>query len=83
MRARSKIMGSLEAVYREAYAKAEATGDRGRMEALDFGFQRDQIILEVAVDVRDSLRRLKEEAEPESGLLDKAMALRRFAKPGR
>lgn len=81
MRARSKIIGSLEGVYTEAFQKADRSGDRSRMEALDFGFQRDQVMLEVMLDVRDALASLGGEDEaPESSLLDKAMAIRRFTK---
>lgn len=84
MRARATIIGSLESVYREAYEKAERDGDRLRMDRLDFGFQRDQIMLEAMLDLRDGLAELRdaEEAAPESSLLDKAMAIRKFAKPG-
>ena len=81
MRARSRIIGSLEGVYQEAYGKADKSGDRSRMEALDFGFQRDQVILEVMLDVRDALSNLGgEDDKPESNLLDKAMAIRKFTR---
>ena len=83
MRARSRIIGTLETVYREAYQKAERAGDRARMEALDFGFQRDQVLLEAMLDVRDALSGLRgEEPKAESSLLDKAMAIRKFTKLG-
>ncbi len=83
MRARSRIIGSLEAVYREAYQKADRSGDSARMEALDFGFRRDQVMLEALLDVRDALANLpSEEPRAESSLLDKAMAIRKFTKLG-
>ncbi len=83
MRTKSRIIGTLEAVYREAYQKASRSGDRARMEALDFGFQRDQVMLEVMLDLRDALSVLPgKEAGTESSLLDKAMAIRRFTKLG-
>ena len=83
MRARSRIIGSLEGVYTEAYRKAEKSGDRSRMEELDFGFQRDQVMLEAILDVRDALSGLRgEEPRAESSLLDKAMAIRKFTKLG-
>ncbi len=83
MRARSRIIGSLESVYREAYQKADQAGDEARMRALDFGFQRDQVLLEAMLDVRDGLAGLRgEEPKAESSLLDKAMAIRRFTKLG-
>ena len=88
MRTRSKIIGSLESIYTEAYRKADESGDRSRMEALDFGFQRDQVMLEVMLDVRDALSGLGdalssldgEDEKPESSLLDKAMAIRKFTR---
>lgn len=81
MRARSRIIGSLETVYREAFEQAADTGDRARMDALDFGFQRDQIMLEVMLDLRDALAGLGEKDEPEeSSLLDKARAIRDFTR---
>lgn len=81
MRTRSKIIGSLEGVYTEAFRKADRSGDRSRMEALDFGFQRDQVMLEVMLDLRDALASMGgDDDKPESSLLDKAMAVRRFTK---
>ena len=81
MRAKSQIIGSLEKIYTEAYEKAAATDDRTRMDALDFGFQRDQVMLEVMLDLRDALSVLHEEAAPdEPSLLDRARAIRDFAK---
>ena len=81
MRAKSQIIGSLERVYTEAYENAAAADDRSRMNALDFGFQRDQIMLEVMLDLRDALSTLEEEAAPdEPSLFDRAKAIRDFAK---
>ncbi len=81
MRARSRIIGSLESVYMEAYQKAEKSGDQARMEALDFGFQRDQVMLEVMLDLRDALSNLDgEDDKPDSNLLEKAMAIRKFTR---
>ena len=83
MRARSRIIGTLETVYREAYERADRSGDRARKEALDFGFQRDQVMLEVMLDLRDALPVLRgEQPKAESSLLDKAMAIRKFTKLG-
>lgn len=83
MRGKSRIIGSLETIYREAYQQADRAGDRARMEALDFGFQRDQVMLEVMLDLRDALAVLRdEEPKGESSLLDKAMAIRKFTKLG-
>ncbi len=81
MRSRSQVVGSLEGVYREAYEKAESAGDAARMESLDFGFQRDQVVLEVLLDVRDALGGLPgSDSSDEPGLLDRAKAIRKFTK---
>ncbi len=83
MRTRSQIIGSLEGVYREAFEKAGEAGDRARMNALDFGFQRDQVTLEVLLDIRDLLSELRQaEAPEEAGLLEKARAIRKFTRLG-
>lgn len=83
MRSRSKVVASLESLYRERFEQAEASGDAGRMEALDFRFQRDQVFLEVMLDVRDGLRRLdSQDSEDEPSLLDRAKAIRKFTKLG-
>lgn len=83
MRTRSTVIGSLEGVYREAYEKAGAAGDEDRMDALDFGFQRDQVTLEVLLDIRDLLLELRRAGDPEEpSLLDKARAIREFTRLG-
>lgn len=84
MRPRSKVLASLEGVYREAFSEAEGAGDQKRMEALDFGFRRDQVMLEVMLDVRDGLaQEAKGEGEggrEESSLLDKVRTARKLTK---
>lgn len=54
-RPRSQIVGNLEELYREAYARARTAEDAGEMQRLDFGFRRDQLYLEAVLDVRDLL----------------------------
>ena len=54
-RPREQIIGNLEALYREAYDRAQLTGDPAEMARLDFGFRRDQLYLEAILDVRDGL----------------------------
>ena len=56
MRSRDRVLQSLENVYRAAFGTAEASGDAERMEALDMEYQRDQLQLEVLLDIRDLLR---------------------------
>ncbi len=77
MRSRTKVVGSLERVYREAFQKAAESEDQARMDRLDFGFQRDQVLLEVLLDVREGLAGLRRhEAPDEPSLLEKARAIR-------
>jgi len=46
----------LESIYREAYDRAKKTGDERRMADLDAAYQREQLLLEVLLDIRDGLR---------------------------
>jgi len=42
-------------VYREAYDRAKAAKDERRMADLDAAFQREQLLLEVLLDIRDGM----------------------------
>jgi len=54
-RPRQRILDNLEAIYREAYDRAKALGDEKRMVDLDAAYQREQLLLEVLLDIRDGL----------------------------
>jgi hypothetical protein len=54
-RPRDRILANLETVYREAYDRAKTAGDERRMFDLDAAFQREQLLLEVLLDIRDAL----------------------------
>lgn len=54
-RPRERILANLESIYREAYERAKAAGDKARMADLDAAYQREQLLLEVLLDIRDSL----------------------------
>ena len=56
LRPREHILGNLETLYREAFARAQASGDHAEQARLDFEFRRDQLYLESVLDVRDLLR---------------------------
>ena len=62
-RARDRILANLESVYREAYERANAAGDHVRMADLDAAYQREQLLLEVLLDIRDALAVPPAEAE--------------------
>ncbi len=55
MRSRDQILDNLDAAYREQYDLAKAENQPRRMEELDAGYQRDQLMLEVLLDLRDLL----------------------------
>lgn len=78
MRSRDRVLQSLENVYRSAFSTAEAAGDAERMDALDMEYQRDQLHLEVLLDIRDLLT--PEEADKTISLLEKAQSIRKLTK---
>ncbi|MFC1640172.1 hypothetical protein ACFL3B_05355 [Gemmatimonadota bacterium] len=79
MRSRDRIVANLESVYREAYERAKETDDKDRMMDLDASFQREQLILEVLLDVRDALAAFGEKPAAESAL-NKINTLRNIAR---
>jgi hypothetical protein len=83
MRDRQRILGNLEELYREAFARAEGKGDEESKARLDFEFQRDQLYLEVGLDLRELLAALdsgKDEEGKTTSLLEKAQAIRRLTR---
>ena len=54
-RPRERILANLESLYREAYDRAKTSGDERRMADLDAAYQREQLLLEVLLDIRDAL----------------------------
>ena len=81
MRSRDRVLQSLENVYRAAFGTAEASGDAERMEALDMEYQRDQLQLELLLDIRDLLRPGEEDsADRTISLLEKAQSIRKLTK---
>jgi hypothetical protein len=55
-RPRDRILANLETVYREAYDRAKTAGDERRMLDLDAAYQREQLLLEVLLDIRDAIQ---------------------------
>jgi hypothetical protein len=66
-------------VYRDAYGRAKETGDDGRMLDLDASYQREQLILEVLLDIRDALVTMGEESTSKTSL-EKLAVLRRLTR---
>ena len=54
-RPRDRVLQNLEAIYRDAYERAKTDGDQARMADLDAAYQREQLLLEVLLDIRDAL----------------------------
>ena len=56
-RSRDRIMENLETMYREAFERAKATGDDSQMATLDFAYRREQLYLEILLDIREAVER--------------------------
>jgi len=83
VRDRRQILDSLERVYRQAFEVAQTREDSQAMTDLDFQFQRDQVNLEVLLDIRDLLQPTDpppESGERVGGLLDTAQKLKNLTK---
>ncbi len=81
MRSRERVLGSLEKVYVGAFSEAERDGDTERMARLDMEYQRDQLQLEVLLDIRELLRSDEADATDNTiSLLEKAQNLRKLTK---
>ncbi len=78
MRSRDRILGNLEAIYKESYDRARELDDQGRMVDLESAYMRDQLMLEILLDIRD----LFSVAPAASGgsALEKLEAIRRLTK---
>jgi hypothetical protein len=83
MRERQRIIGNLEELYKDAFRRAEERGDEEGMSRLDFDFQRDQLSLEILLDIRELLAAMDSGQELEgktTSLLEKAQAIRRLTR---
>src|SRR5215217_994766 len=78
MRTRERILANLESIYRESYERARQAADQGRMLELDSAYMRDQLMLEILLDIRD----LFSVAPAASGgsALERLEAMRRLTK---
>ncbi|HJQ67147.1 MAG TPA: hypothetical protein VJ816_12250 [Gemmatimonadales bacterium] len=77
-RPRDRILGNLETIYREAYDRAKSANDERRMADLDASYQREQLLLEVLLDIRDAL--VTPPASPGVDPLSAIETIRRVAK---
>ncbi len=79
MRSRDKILTNLESIYREAYDRAKQAEDAGRMMDMDAAYQREQLLLEVLMDIRDAIHSIGD-APNEKTALQKLQALKKLTK---
>jgi hypothetical protein len=80
MRSRERILHNLEQIYRESFDVAQAADNAFRMGDLENSYMRDQLMLEILLDIRD-LFAVTPAAPATSGqsALEKLNALRRLA----
>lgn len=75
------MLQSLEKVYVDAFTSAERDGDASRMAKLDLDYQRDQLQLEVLLDIRSLLMPADEDSTDKTiSLLEKAQSIRKLTK---
>jgi hypothetical protein len=81
MRSRDRILANLESIYRESYDRAKKAGQETRTQDLENAYMRDQLMLEILLDIRD-LFAVAPAAPAASGAsaLEKLEALRRLAR---
>lgn len=79
MRSRDRILENLESIYRESYDRATAEGAASRMTELESAYMRDQLMLEILLDIRD-LFSVAPAAQPGATALEKLDAIRRLTK---
>jgi hypothetical protein len=78
MRPRDRILANLEAIYRESYERAKTAGETARMIDLESAYMRDQLMLEILLDVRDLFS--AGAAAPDGNTLERLDQLRRLVR---
>ena len=53
MQSRERILNNLDQIYRESYDRAKDADQESRMIELDNAYMRDQLMLEILLDIRD------------------------------
>ena len=56
-RTRDRILTNLDEMYREAFTRAQTSSDQSQMTTLDFAYRREQLYLEILLDIRDAIER--------------------------
>lgn len=78
MRKREHVLDNLEQLYREELSRA--TVESGCQPRLDFEFQRDQLYLEMLLDIRGLLGEKQKTASSADSLLEKAQKIRQVTR---
>lgn len=79
MRSRDQILSNLETIYRESFERAKGTEDANRMADLDCAYVRDQLTMELLLDIRDLFAVAPAASKPGASALEKLQTLRRLA----
>jgi hypothetical protein len=80
MRSREKILGNLDQIYRESFELAKGAGDGTRMADLDNSYMRDQLMLEILLDIRDLFAVAPAARDQGKSALERLDALRKLAR---
>ena len=80
MRPRDHILGNLESIYRESFDRAKTADNSDRMADLDCAYVRDQLTLEILLDIRDLFSVAPAAYRTGGSALEKLEALRRLTK---
>lgn len=80
MRSRDRILANLESLYKESYDRAKEAADERRMADLDNSFMRDQLMLEILLDIRDLFAVTPAAPAKGTSAIEKLEALRRLAR---
>jgi hypothetical protein len=80
VRSRERILNNLEQIYRETYDRAKEAGSEARMADLENGYMRDQLMLEILLDIRDLFAVAPAAPAPGKSALEKLEAIRRLGR---
>ena len=80
MRSRERILNNLDQIYRESYDRAKDADQELRMADLDNAYMRDQLMLEILLDIRDLFAVAPAAPAPGKSSLERLEVLRRLAR---
>jgi hypothetical protein len=80
MRSRDKILANLDQIYRESYEQARDAGQASRMADLDNAYMRDQLMLEILLDIRELFAVAPAANDQGKSALERLEALRKLVR---